>query len=151
MIEFMREALLEAKKAYDKGEVPIGAVIVLNDEIIGRGHNLQEQMGFATSHAEILAIQDASSKLGRWRLSDCDLYVTIEPCPMCAGAIINARLKKVYIGAAEEKFGAVGSKINLFECGFNHKPLVQRGFLEDECREIMSKFFEDLRKNRKNK
>ena len=120
--KFMKEALKEAKKAYDKLEVPVGAVIVKDGEIIARAHNLKETKFDTTNHAEIIAIQKASKKLKSWRLLDCEMYVTLEPCSMCAGAIINSRIKKVYIGANDEKTGAVGSVLNLFEdYKFNHK------------------------------
>ena len=142
---FMKEALLEAKKANLKGEVPIGAVIVFNNEIIGRGHNNRETKNQSISHAEIEAIQDACKNLGSWRLSDCDLYVTLEPCPMCAGAIINSRIKTVYFGAFDAKAGCCGSKINLFDCGFNHRPTIFSKILEDECSKILKDFFAQLR------
>ena len=112
--KFMKVALKEAKKACEKLEVPVGAVIVKDGKIIAKAHNQKETKFDTTKHAEILAIQKASKKLGAWRLLDCEMYVTLEPCPMCAGAIINSRIKKVYIGASDEKTGAVGSKLNLF-------------------------------------
>lgn len=147
---FMKKALLEAKKAYDKEEVPIGAVIVKDGKIIARAHNLKEIEKDTTKHAELLAIQKASKKIGAWRLSECELYTTLEPCSMCAGAIINARIKKVYIGAKDEKTGAAGSVLNLFEdYKFNHKVEIETGVLEEECSQILKDFFKMLRENKK--
>lgn len=145
--KFMKEALKEAKKAYDKLEVPVGAVIVKDGKIIARAHNLKETRFDTTKHAEILAIQKASKKLNSWRLLDCEMYVTLEPCSMCAGALINSRVKKVYIGANDEKTGAVGSVFNLLEdYTFNHKVEIERGILRDECENILKDFFKMLRK-----
>lgn len=145
--KFMKEALKEAKKAYDKLEVPVGAVIVKNGKIIARAHNLKETKYDTTNHAEIIAIQRASKKLKSWRLLDCEMYVTLEPCSMCAGAIINSRIKKVYIGANDEKTGAVGSVLNLFEdYTFNHKVEFEKGLLKEECENILKDFFRNLRK-----
>lgn len=145
--KFMKEALKEAKKAYDKLEVPVGAVIVKNGKIIARAHNLKETKYDTTNHAEIIAIQKASKKLKSWRLLDCEMYVTLEPCSMCAGAIINSRIKKVYIGANDEKTGAVGSVLNLFEdYTFNHKVEFEKGLLKVECENILKDFFKSLRK-----
>lgn len=145
--EFMREALKEAKKAYDKEEVPIGAVIVKDGKVIARGHNRREATKQSCAHAEIIAIGKACQKLDAWRLNDCEMYVTLEPCPMCAGAIMNARIKKLYIGAMEPKFGAVGSKVNLLEdIKFNHDVEVERGILEEECLNYMKEFFKERRK-----
>ena len=145
--KYMLLALEEAKKAYEKEEVPIGAVIVKADKVIAKAHNLREIKKQATAHAEILAIEKACKKLGAWRLEDCDMYVTLEPCPMCAGAIMNARIKNVYIGTKEPRSGAVGSKINLFEDGvYNHKVNYCFGMLESECQKIMKDFFKQLRK-----
>lgn len=144
--KFMLQALKEAQKAKNKLEVPIGAIIVKNDKIIARAHNLRESKKSATAHAEILAIQKACKKLDAWRLNDCDMYVTLEPCPMCAGAILNSRIRKVYIGTNEPRSGATGSKINLFEdYNYNHKVEYEVGILEEECKEIMQKFFKELR------
>lgn len=144
---FMKEALKEAKKAYKKLEVPVGAVIVKDGQIIARAHNQKETKFDTTKHAEILAIQKASKKLNSWRLIDCDMYVTLEPCSMCAGAIINSRIRKVYIGAPDEKTGAVGSVLNLFtDYKFNHNVLYEKGLLENECRELLQDFFKSLRK-----
>ncbi len=147
---FMKEALKEAKKAYDKLEIPVGAVIVKDGKIVARAHNQKETKCDTTNHAEILAIRKASKKLKSWRLLDCEMYVTLEPCSMCAGAIINSRIKKVYIGAMDEKTGAVGSVFNLFDdYKFNHKPEFETGILKDECEEILKSFFKELRKIKK--
>ena len=148
--KFMKEALKEAKKAYDKLEVPVGAVIVKDGKIIARAHNLKETKYDTTKHAEILAIQKASKKLNSWRLIDCEMYVTLEPCSMCAGALINSRIKKVYIGASDKKTGAVGSVFNLLEDYiFNHKVEYEKGVMEDECEKILKEFFKELRKIKK--
>ena len=148
--KFMKEALKEAKKAYDKLEIPVGAVIVKDGKIIARAHNLKETKFDTTKHAEILAIQKASKKLNSWRLIDCEMYVTLEPCSMCAGALINSRIKKVYIGASDQKTGAVGSVFNLLEdYTFNHKVEYKKGVLQDECESILKEFFKKLRKNKK--
>ena len=150
--KFMKEALKEAKKAYEKMEVPIGAVIVKDNKIIARAHNLRETKQKATAHAEILAIEKACNKIGAWRLENCDMYVTLEPCPMCAGAIINARIKNLYIGAMDEKGGAVGSKINLLkDIKLNHEVEVVNGILKDECSKILKEFFKELRQGEKYK
>lgn len=150
--KFMKEALKEAKKAYEKLEVPVGAVIVKDGKIIARAHNLKETKFDTTKHAEILAIQKASKKLNSWRLLDCEMYVTLEPCSMCAGALINSRVKKVYIGASDEKTGAVGSVFNLLDdYTFNHKVAYEKGIMKDECEDILKDFFRILRKNKSNK
>ena len=147
---FMREALKEAQKAYDQAEVPIGAVVVLNGEIIGRGHNLREKEQDATLHAEIKAIRQANQHLGSWRLEDCELFVTLEPCPMCSGAMILARLKKVTFGAFDSKAGTAGTFMNLLQAErFNHQVEVEQGILEDECKEILQTFFKGLRERNK--
>ena len=147
---FMKEALKEAKKAYQKLEVPVGCVIVKDGKIIARAHNLKETKFDTTKHAEIMAIQKASKKLNSWRLIDCEMYVTLEPCSMCAGAIINSRIKKLYYGAKDEKTGAVGSVLNLLEDHkFNHSVEIESGLLENECRDILQKFFKDLRNIKK--
>ena len=147
---FMREALKQAKKAYNKLEVPVGAVIVKNGKIIARAYNQKETKFDTTKHAEILAIQKASKKLNSWRLIDCDLYVTLEPCPMCAGAIIQSRIRNVYYGVKDEKTGAVGSVLNLFDdYKFNHKPEFTSGILENECKNLLQDFFKALRKSKK--
>lgn len=148
--KYMKEALKEAKKAYKKLEVPVGAIIVKNGEIIAKAHNLKETKYDTTKHAEILAIQKASKKLKSWRLLDCEMYVTLEPCSMCAGAIINSRIKKIYIGALDEKTGACGSVLNLFEdYTFNHKVEYQTGVMQKECENMLKSFFKDLRKIKK--
>ena len=150
--KYMKEALKEAKKAYEKLEVPVGVVIVKDNKIIARAHNLKDTKKDTTHHAEILAIQKASKKLGAWRLNDCEMYVTLEPCSMCAGAIINSRIKKIYIGALDEKTGAAGSVLNLFEdYKFNHKVEVEKGILKEECENILKSFFKELRKIKKDK
>lgn len=141
----MAAALTLAKSTHTSGDVPVGCVIVQNGEIIGRGRNRREADGLATAHAEIEAINDACRNLGTWRLSDCSLYVTLEPCPMCAGAIINSRIRKVFYGAKDEKAGACGSVLNIFEERFNHKPQLVGGILKDECAALLSDFFKALR------
>jgi tRNA(adenine34) deaminase len=143
---FMYEAIKEAKKAYAKGETPIGAVIVMEGEIISRGHNEKELKQDATLHAEITAIKKASKKLQSWRLNQCDMYVTLEPCVMCAGAIIQSRIRRLYIGAPDPKAGAAGSVINVFSVdGFNHNVEVIQGISEEECSSILRNFFKELR------
>ncbi|WP_204703540.1 tRNA adenosine(34) deaminase TadA [Granulicatella adiacens] len=147
---FMREALKEAQKAYDQAEVPIGAVVVLNGEIIGRGHNLREKEQDATLHAEIKVIRQANQHLGSWRLEDCELFVTLEPCPMCSGAMILARMKKVIFGAFDPKAGTAGTFMNLLQDSrFNHQVEVEQGVLEEECQEILRSFFKGLRERNK--
>ncbi|WP_314611635.1 tRNA adenosine(34) deaminase TadA, partial [uncultured Granulicatella sp.] len=147
---FMREALKEAQKAYDQAEVPIGAVVVLNGEIIGRGHNLREKEQDATLHAEIKVIRQANQHLGSWRLEDCELFVTLEPCPMCSGAMILARMKRVVFGAFDPKAGTAGTFMNLLQDSrFNHQVEVEQGVLEDECKEILQQFFKGLRERNK--
>jgi len=144
--DFMKEAIKEAKKAYLKEEVPIGAVIVKNNKIISRAHNLRETSKQACNHAEIIAIQKACKKLDAWRLEDCDIYVTLEPCPMCAGAMINARIKNLYIGAMDAKGGAVGSVLNLLsDYKFNHTVNVHSGTHTEECSNLLKDFFQKLR------
>lgn len=148
--KFMKEALKEAKKAYKKLEIPVGAVIVKDGEIIARAHNIKEQKKDTTKHAEILVIQKASKKLDSWRLSDCEMYVTLEPCAMCAGALIQSRVKKVYIGTMDEKTGACGSVLNLLgNYKFNHIVEVETGICKDECENILKDFFKELRKLKK--
>ena len=147
--KFMKEALKEAKKAYNKLEVPVGAVIVKDGQIIARAHNLKETKYDTTKHAEILAIQKASKKLNSWRLIDCEMYVTLEPCSMCAGALIQARIKKLYIGTMDKKTGACGSVFNLFEYEFNHKVKVETEILQSECEKILKDFFKELRNSKK--
>ncbi len=143
---FMREAVTEAKKAALEGEVPVGAVIVRGGEIISRGHNTKESRGIATGHAEIKAIEEACRALGSWRLSDCTLYVTLEPCPMCAGAIVNARVGRVVFGSLDPKAGAMGSVMNFNAYPLNHKPEITSGVLEGECSTLLSAFFLSKRK-----
>lgn len=146
----MKEALKEAKKAYKKLEVPVGAIIVKNGEIIARAHNLKEEKNDTTKHAEIIAIQKASKVLKAWRLEECEMYVTLEPCSMCAGAIINSRIKKVYIGTKDPKAGACGSILNLFEdYKFNHKVEYQTNIMQKECEKILKDFFKELRELKK--
>ena len=148
--KFMQEALKEARKAYKKLEIPVGAVIVRDGEIIAKAHNIKEEKKDTTKHAEILAIQKASKKLGTWRLNDCEMYVTLEPCPMCAGAIIQARLKKIYIGTMDEKTGACGSVLNLLEdYKFNHIVEVENGIMKQECESMLKEFFVKLREYKK--
>ncbi|MPM51551.1 tRNA-specific adenosine deaminase [bioreactor metagenome] len=143
--DYMREALAFGAAA-EGGDVPVGCVIVKNGAIIGRGRNRRELAPDATAHAEIEAIRDACRSVGSWRLHGCALYVTLEPCPMCAGAIINARISEVYYGARDDKAGCCGSVLNLFEERFNHKPRLVGGVLKDECSSQLKDFFEDLRK-----
>lgn len=148
--KYMKEALKEAKKAYEKLEIPVGAVIVKDGKIIARGHNLKEAKTDTTKHAEIIAIQKASKKLESWRLIDCDMYVTLEPCSMCAGALINSRIRKVYIGTSDKKTGAVGSVLNLLnDYTFNHKVEYEKGIMEEECENLLKNFFKELRKSKK--
>lgn len=143
---FMREALEEAKKAIEWGEVPIGAVVVRNGQVIARGHNMRETWKDPTAHAEIIALREASRVLGGWRLTGCHLYVTLEPCPMCAGAILLSRVDEVIFGASEPKFGAAGSIVNLIEMEqFNHHPQLTSGILKDECGMILKEFFRERR------
>ena len=145
--KYMKEALKEAQKAYKKLEIPVGAVIVKDGKIIAKAHNIKEEEKDTTKHAEIIAIQKASKKLNTWRLNDCEMYVTLEPCSMCAGAIIQARLKKVYIGTMDEKTGACGSVLNLLkDYKFNHEVQIETGLLEENCKKILQDFFKELRK-----
>jgi len=147
---WMKEALKEAKKAYEKEEVPVGAVIVKEGKIIARAHNLKETKFDTTKHAEILAIQKASKKLDSWRLLDCEMYVTLEPCSMCAGALINSRIKKLYIGTEDSKTGACGSVLNLLEdYKFNHKIEIEKYILKEECENLLKDFFKFLRERNK--
>ena len=146
--EYMQKALLLAAQAADEGEVPVGAVIVRNGEIIACGRNRREERKNALCHAEIEAINNACAALGGWRLFDCDLYVTLEPCPMCAGAVINARLRRVIYGASDKKAGSCGSITNLFNLPYNHSPELIGGVMEQECSEILKGFFKQLRKKK---
>lgn len=143
--KFMGEALVLAAEAATEGEVPVGCVIVRDGKIVGRGRNRREKGRTALGHAEIEAIGQACRELDGWRLWDCTLYVTLEPCPMCAGAIVNARIPRVVYGAADEKNGACGSVCDLFSMAFNHHPTVEGGVLEAECAEILREFFQNLR------
>ncbi len=143
---FMNKALDEAYEAYKLDEVPIGAVIVKDGHIVGKGYNRKEISLDTTNHAEIIAIREASRYLKNWRLTDCTMYVTVEPCPMCAGAIVNSRIKELIIGTMDPKGGACGSLYNIVEDNnLNHKVEVKRGILEEECSNIMKEFFERLR------
>ena len=143
--QYMEAALALAKEAFDEGEVPVGCVIVRKGEIVGRGRNRRETGKTALGHAEIEAIADACKNLGGWRLWDCTLYVTLEPCPMCAGAILNARIPRVVYGARDEKYGACRSVCSLFDMNFNHHPTVEGGVLEQEAAQLMQDFFRQLR------
>ncbi len=142
---FMEEALSLARQAALEGEVPIGCVVTLGDEIVGRGRNCRENSKNALGHAELMAIHEACRRLGGWRLWQCRLYVTLEPCPMCAGAIINARIPVVIYGAKDPKAGSVDSVAQLFSLGYNHHPQVISGVLEDSCAQILRDFFRTLR------
>ena len=142
---FMDQALELAKEAAAEGEVPVGCVIVRNGEIVGRGRNRRETAKTALGHAEIEAIAEANKNLGSWRLWDCTLYVTLEPCPMCAGAIVNARIPRVVYGASDSKCGACGSVCDLFNMDFNHHPKVETGVREEEAAALMTEFFQNLR------
>ena len=149
--KYMKEALKEAKKAYKKLEIPVGAIIVKNGEIISRAHNIKEEKKDTTKHAEIIAIQRASKKLESWRLTDCEMYVTLEPCAMCAGALIQSRIKKVYIGVMDNKTGACGSVLNLLkDYKFNHIVETEKNVCMEECEKILKDFFKELRKIKKN-
>ncbi len=142
---FMDEALRLAREAFDDGEVPVGCVIVRGDEIVGRGRNRREKGKSALGHAELEAIGQACDYLGGWRLWECTLYVTLEPCPMCAGAIVNARIPRVVYGARDKKCGAVASVCRLFDMEFNHHPVVEQGLREAECAALLTEFFTQLR------
>ncbi len=148
-IRFMRRALELAEEAAALGEVPVGAVVVMGDEIIAEAYNRRELDKNALAHAEVLAIDKACKMLGGWRLHKCELYVTLEPCPMCAGAIVNARIKRVIVGAKDAKAGAMGSLLNVNFYPLNHHPLVKFGTCESECAALMRKFFLRLREKRK--
>ena len=143
--KFMDEALELARQAMAEGEVPVGCVIVRKGEIVGRGRNRRETAKTALGHAEIEAISDACKNLGGWRLWECTLYVTLEPCPMCAGAIINARIPRVVFGASDAKCGACGSVCDLFSMDFNHHPQVEKGVREEETAALLTEFFQNLR------
>ncbi len=147
----MQLALALAAEAADEGEVPVGAVIVRQGEVIGTGRNRREKDRNALAHAEIEAINAACRRLGGWRLFGCELYVTLEPCPMCAGAIINARIDRVIYGAADPKAGSCGSMVNLFDLPYNHQPLLEGGILEEECAAQLRSFFMALRERQRSK
>ncbi len=145
-IKFMKEALKEAQKSYKKEEIPVGAIIVKDGKIIARGHNLKETKTDPTKHAEIIAIQKACKKLQTWRLTGCTMYVTLEPCSMCAGSLIQSRLDKVVIGTMDEKTGACGSVLNLLaDYKFNHIVQIETGIMQEECKKILQQFFKELR------
>ncbi len=150
---FMREALKQARKAYRLGEVPIGCVIVYQDKIIGRGYNKRNTKKTTLAHAELVAIEKASRVMGDWRLEDCVMYVTLEPCQMCSGAIVQARIKKVVVGTMNPKAGCAGSILNLLQMKeFNHQVELETGVLEKECTDILQAFFQDLRiRNKRDK
>lgn len=149
-IFYMKKALELANKAAKIGEVPVGAVVVKKStgEIVGEGYNRREVDKDSIAHAEIIAIENASKKLGGWRLIDCELFVTLEPCPMCAGAIINSRIERVVYGAMDKKAGSCGSVVNLFDLPYNHKPELTGGILSEECSSILSEFFKKLRESK---
>lgn len=147
--KFMRAALEQAALAAREGEVPVGAVVVKDGEIIAIGRNRREVGRNALAHAELEAIDGACRTLGGWRLWQCDLYVTLEPCPMCTGAIINARIRRLVYGASDRKAGSCGSVVNLFDLPYNHKPEMVAGCLEEECSEILKQFFRELRAKRR--
>ena len=148
--KFMTEAIKQAKKAAAIGETPIGAVVVQDGKVIARGYNKREIKKNCLCHAEIAAINKACRKLGGWRLIGCELYVTLEPCPMCAGAIVQSRIEKVFFGAYDYKAGCAGSKINLFQSGmFNHDAEVVGGVMEKECAGLLTEFFKELRKKKR--
>lgn len=146
---FMTEALALAKEAAAAGEVPVGCVIVRGEEIVGRGRNHREEKQSTASHAEMEAIAQANARLGTWRLDECELFVTLEPCPMCAGAITNARIKRLVIGARDPRAGAYGSVFNINDLPLNHKTELTCGVLEEECAGVLKDFFRDLRKSGK--
>ena len=146
---FMAQALDLAREAAAAGEVPVGCVIVRGGEVVGRGRNRREERQSAASHAEMEAIAQANERLGTWRLDDCELYVTLEPCPMCAGAILNARIRRVWYGARDEAFGACGGVTNLFMENFPNRPALVGGILEGACRQVLSDFFASLRSGKK--
>lgn len=149
--DYMKEALREARSAAQLGEIPIGAVIVKDDEIIARGHNMTETAKDPTAHAEMIAIKEASGKLGGWRLSGCDMYVTCEPCTMCAGALVWSRIERLYIGTMDPKAGACGSVYNIVQDErLNHSVEIETGIMEEECSSIIKEFFAGLRNNKRN-
>lgn len=145
LLDFMKMAVAEAKKAYNLNEIPVGCVITYKGQVISQAHNTCVEYKDVTCHAELIAIKKAIEYLGEKDLKECDIYVTLEPCPMCAGAIINTKIKRLYIGAMEPKSGCFGSKIDFTRLGFNHSPEVYYGICEDECRKLMKDFFNKLR------
>ena len=147
--EIMLRAIELANKAAELDEVPVGAVVVKDGEIVGEGFNRRETGKNALAHAELEAIDSACRRLGGWRLHQCEIYVTLEPCPMCTGAIINSRLKKIVFGAYDPKAGSVGSVVNLCDLPYNHKPEIQGGFMREECSSLLTEFFARLRERRK--
>ena len=148
--KYMKMAIREAQKAALRQEVPVGAIIVYRDKVIARSGNIRIKNEKTASHCEMAVIEKANKKLGSWRLDDCELYVTLEPCPMCAGTILQARIRKVYFGAYDKKAGALGSVFNLFSIeGLNHYPEIHGGILQEECSEMLTEFFRQLRQNRK--
>ncbi|WP_430789450.1 tRNA adenosine(34) deaminase TadA [Virgibacillus flavescens] len=148
---FMKEAIRQANLAREINEVPIGAVIVYKEEIIARGYNVREKVQSTLSHAELIAIQEANEKIGSWRLEDCTLYVTLEPCPMCAGAIVQSRIKRVVFGAYDPKAGCAGSLMNLLhDDRFNHQVELESGVMEEECSRLLTEFFRELRLKKRN-
>lgn len=148
---YMKEAIKQAKKAYTKEEVPIGCVIVKDNRIIARGYNKRETTQISTTHAEIIAIEKACKRLGSWRLEGCELYVTLEPCPMCSGAILQSRIENVIYGAKDPKGGCIESCMKMYEVkGFNHYPKIVSGVLEQECSSLLISFFKERRKKNKN-
>lgn len=144
----MREAMLLARLSALEGEVPVGAIVTRGDGIVGRGRNRRERGKNALAHAELEAISDACKTLGGWRLWECTMYVTLEPCPMCTGALINSRMKRVVFGAYDQKAGSCGSVIDLFALPYNHKPTLEGGFMAQECASLLTEFFRNLRENR---
>ena len=148
--KFLKEAIIEGQKAGEKGEVPVGAVIVKDGEIIARAHNRREEKQDPLSHAELEAISIAAKKLGTWRLDGCELYVTLEPCPMCAGAIINSRIDQVIFGAYDLKSGSAASVQKMFDLPYNYRPELIGGVMEQECADLLSEFFRRLRERGKN-
>lgn len=149
-MSYMKEAIKEAEKAQAKDEVPIGAVVVRDGKIIGRGHNQRETTQQAAAHAEMIAIEEANRHLGNWRLEDCHLFVTLEPCPMCSGAIVLSRIKQVYYGPGDLKAGAAGTLMNILEDNrLNHQVVVERGVMEETCRGLLTTFFRQLRERKK--
>jgi len=150
--KYMKIALKEAKKAFDMEEIPVGAVIVKDGKVISKAHNCKETSKNATGHAEIIAIQKACKKLDSWRLINCEMYVTLEPCPMCAGALINSRISKIYIGTDDDKTGACGTKLNLLkDYKFNHIVEIEKYILKEECSQILKDFFKHLRERNRQK